>query len=659
MNTKKMGLLSVVLAIAVVGVVIYFISRPPPQELRPQTFAQLPEKPKLIAEFHNGPSIKSVAFSPVDSSIIATADQYGTVKLWNTNDLNNHVRILGHPALSALITFSPSGKLLVSSDFSKVILWDVATGKKLNSLDGSSGQIAFSPDGNILAIPEAHVRLWDIRDPDNIKEIGILSYEPPEGIHNWGARAVDFSPDGKWIAATHNNGTVNVWNFQSKQLVKTWKTSLDRIEVIKFSPDNQFLAIGVYEGSCILWTVPEWEHHGDIHRGPIEGLTFSPDGKMCAFANPWSVFGRGVQLRFAASGALITSLPTEAWDVAFSNDGKMLATGGEDGLLRLWKLKSPHLKFETIPSDVVKIVYVISSGSDLQPGITSKLNGLIREVQQFYAEEMERHGFGRKTFTFETDENGKAKVYLIKEDQTKNFDLSNDIWLVVLDDLPSRFKFPRRIYLAGHNDIFVYNPKKGQIISNDIVREHIEGFNHGRQIVASAKTFKRHTFAHLLRPTFNLPYVYQKSGSNFLTRLFSHVNDKMPWGKKWAKLSKCEAEWLDKSRFFNPNQPFFDKRPEIEMNVSKSDTTDTRHFQFEVADEDGIHQVQMFTPAIPKYQILVNKFEGCRTLNGSKQATVVFEISDPKIMGVKLRMIDMHGNIASRKFIIKEKTDEK
>ena len=651
MKNKKITLLFVILAIAIVSVVLYFISRPQHQEFLPQTFAQLPEKPKPIAKFHNGPSIKSVAFSPVDSSIIATADQYGTVKLWNTNDSNNPVRIFSHPALSTLITFSPSGKLLVSSDFSKVILWDVATGKKLNSLNGSSGQIAFSPDGNILAIPKAHVKLWDIRDPDNLTEIGILPYEPPEGIHNWGARALDISPDGKWIASAHNNGTVNVWDFQSKQLVKTLeptlelKTSHERIETIKFSPDNRYLAICAYSANCILWTVPEWKHHGEINRGLIAGLAFSPDGKMCAFANPSPIMGKGIELRLAANGAPITSLPIETWGVAFSYNGEMLATGGEDGFLRLWRFKPNISELVTTSFDVIKIMYIIGPGENPQNGISSKLDRMIREVQKYYADEMERHGFGRKTFTFETDENGKAKIYLIKAEQTKNLDFSNVTWLAGSNDYNSFFNFSRQNNFAGYRyNTFEYYPWIRGTTSNKIRGKKIEGVNYGQLIYASARTVNHDTVAYeLLRSAFNLPNVDRKLVPNFLTRINA------------MKLSKCEVEWLDRSRFLNPNQPFFDKRPKIEMKVSQVDTSDSRLFQFSIADMDGIHQVQLFVPIDIKNQRWRKKFYECQALEGKDKATVEFEISDPEIKTVALRMIDMHGNIASREFRIKDK----
>jgi len=146
MKNKKIGLLSVILVIAVVRIVVYFISRPPQhQELLPQEFAQLPEKPKLIAEFHHGATldsgvnypenfsqdlalpIYSVAFSPVDTSLIASVNGAGTIKLWNINNTKEPIKKLSQPNIFPSIGFSPNGKLLASAGYEALVLWDVAS----------------------------------------------------------------------------------------------------------------------------------------------------------------------------------------------------------------------------------------------------------------------------------------------------------------------------------------------------------------------------------------------------------------------------------------------------------------------------------------------------------------------------------------------------
>ena len=657
MKNKKILFVSIILAIVIVGIVSYLTLRPQQQEFLPQTFAQLPEKPKLIDEFHQNTRIYSVAFSPADHSLIALADEKGTIKLWNRNIKNKPAVVLNHPGKYIHIGFSPTGKLLASAGYGKLVLWDVASGMEINIVE-STREFAFSPDGNQLAIILNGVKLLDIRDPRQIKEVSALPFDETHKVRSW-ACAIDISPDGKLIAAGYVNGNVNVWNLQTKQHVKSLRTPLVEMEFLKFSPDNKFLACGGPQliirdnkrwkshrpWGYIMWELNGWKRSREVQRGHIENLAFSQDGKMCAFANWWSALGNGVKIWSVENGAPITSLPIETRDVAFSQNGKLLATGGEDGIVRVWEFTSQQLEFPKTPSDALRIIYFPGKDKEPIPNITEKIDKSIREAQDFYADEMERHGFGRKTFTFETDENGKAKIYLIKAEQTKNLDFSNVTWLAVSNDYNSFFNFSRQNNFAGYRyNTFEYYPWIRGTTSNKIRGKKIEGVNYGQLIYASARTVNHDTVAYeLLRSAFNLPNVDRKLVPNFLTRINA------------MKLSKCEVEWLDRSRFLNPNQPFFDKRPKIEMKVSQVDTSDSRLFQFSIADMDGIHQVQLFVPIDIKNQRWRKKFYECQALEGKDKATVEFEISDPEIKTVALRMIDMHGNIASREFRIKDK----
>ena len=657
MKNKKILLLLVVFVIATVGVVIFFVSRPKQEELLPQTFAELPEKPKLIAEFHTGPSVYSVAFSPADPSLIASIDQNGTIKLWDINNTIDPVKKLSHPGSFPSIDFSPTGKFLASAS-TTFVLWDIATGMKLFSLRGTSGQFAFSPDGNFLAIPISHITLWDIRDPDNIESIGILPYEPPEGLHNWGARAVDFSHDGKWIAVAHNNGNVNVWDFKSMQIVKTLKTNWLAIDYLKFSPDNRFMCVGGSENgnirtkSYIMWQVPNWKRHGEVQRGNIDNLVFHPHGKICVSANNRSYSGRGVELWYVENGAPITFLQTHARDTAFSKEGNYIATARNDGFIQLWELTSQHLSLATLPSNVVRIIYFPPTTKEPFPNITQKIDKTIKEVQEFYANEMERYGLGRKTFKFETDENGNAKIYHVNKGQSDYFVLPNAAWIAVIDDI-SDFLYATQLLnqAVGNKKTFRYPRVEHYTAKDNIWMDDIEGITPGKIIYTTTEELKRESVAYILKDAFGIPDPPIQYEPNVLKRLFSE--------KRRAKLSKCEAEWLDRSRFFNPNQPFFDKSPKMEMHVSTPKNSSLRHFIFEIADEDGMHQAQLFVPMNMERQRWRKKFQECQALNGKEKATITFEISNPEITNVELRMMDMHGNIASREFEIEVKTDEK
>lgn len=648
------------------GVVIYFISRPQQQqqELIPQQFAQLPEKAKLIAEFYYADiPIQSVAFSPVDSSLIASVDTNATIKLWDINNTKEPIKILGHPGMYATIGFSPTGELLASLGSGKLILWDIASGTKINSLEPSSRNFAFSPDGHQLATVHNEVKLWDIQNPKQIKVIDTLPFEEKQKIRSW-ACAVAISTDGKSIAAGYANGSVNVWNLQTKKLEKTLESSILRMESLKFSPNNGYLyAIGnewINYGakSYVMWELPSWQQKGTVLRGNVENLVFSQNEKVCISANPHPYTGRGIEFWSVESGVPLTSIQSHASDISLSHDGKLLVGGDHNGFVHVWELNSQQLELTNPSSDVIRIVYFLPKNKETPPNIVEKLDRSIRSVQEFYADEMERNGIGRKTFTYETDENGKVRVYIIREDDNKSYDLSNGIWLGIADEISDLFWAVGKVIPSGFNEKFLFPTRDARLVKGNIWMDEIEGISHSRIVYTLISELNHKSVAYVLREAFGVLYFPPKIERNSLKRFIFRVNYKMPWSKKWWKLSECQAEWLDRSRYFNPNQPFFDKRPEIDLNIKTTEKTGSRLFQFEVSDEDGVHQIQLFVPSDIKDQWQINKFLDCQGLNGKDSAAVEFEISDSEIMKVKLRMIDMHGNISSREFHIKEETSE-
>ena len=104
----------------------------------------------------------------------------------------------------------------------------------------------------------------------------------------------------------------------------------------------------------------------------------------------------------------------------------------------------------TSPERMVRVVYFFPKDRRPQPDINTKLDALIKDVQQLYVNEMERHGFGRKIFRIETDRNGKALVHHVRgrfndayyqkhtsrkvhEDTKERFDRSKNIYLYAID----------------------------------------------------------------------------------------------------------------------------------------------------------------------------------------------------------------------------------
>jgi len=151
--------------------------------------------------------------------------------------------------------------------------------------------LAFSPDGSRLAVAElgaevvpgdassltgGSVRVWDVRS------------RAPTGVRfETSANQIAFSPDGRLLAAAAVARPTEVRDARSGRLVATLRTP-DFGRSVAFSPDGALLATGHYDGTGQLWSTESWKPVGR----PLEGhgerrffwMEFTPDGAMLASA---------------------------------------------------------------------------------------------------------------------------------------------------------------------------------------------------------------------------------------------------------------------------------------------------------------------------------------------------------------------------------------
>ena len=287
--------------------------------------------------------IGSFAFSPPDGLTLAGSDGK-IVRLWNaaTGRLRNTLE--GHADGVESVSFSGDGQTLAVSSGRAVHLWDVATGTLRNTLEVEGGvdSVSLSPDSKTLVTAsddrgEKTVRLWDAATRTLRNTF--------EG-YTFNVNSVSFSPDGKTLVTT-SGGAVHLWDVSEGTLRDIFQHG--RSLSVSFSPDGKIVASGSSDGAVRLWDVSEGTLRNTLegHADEVNSVSFSPDGKTLASGSS----DETVRLWDVSEGTLRNTLEGHAGEVnsvSFSPDGKTLASGSSDETVRLWDV-SEGTRLRTLP----------------------------------------------------------------------------------------------------------------------------------------------------------------------------------------------------------------------------------------------------------------------------------------------------------------------
>ena len=609
----------------------------------------------------------SMAFSP-DGQTLASTD-YATVRLWDADTGQHITNLIGHTNKISSVAFSPDGQTLVSGDWRELKLWDTDAGQHKTTLIGNTSAIssvAFSPDGRTLAGGgHGEVRLWDV---DSGQQKTILRDADLDG------NLIAYSPDGRTLATRSTDTTmVRLWDVFTGEPLKALTGHTGRPRAIAFSPDGKTLVSGSW-GELLLWDVMSGQQKDpfQVEGGcNASGLAFSPDGSI--LITEW--YGIDVALWNVATRKQLTVLPGhgdehqhQVTGLAFNPNGNMIASASVDGTVLLWDVApfvtehgqqdidvqqtqpdtdtqqtQQNTGIQQYEREIVRLIYFRPSDRVSQQGIDTELDTLIRWTQYFYAEQMQ--GFGnRKTFAFETEPTGYARIHHVTGKFTDTY-YHQDTYNKVLKEVAEQFDTSKNVYLiaADVSSEFINNEGTCGIggggwnsSDNEIWRRDFGGT---AVIPASGVCINPSITAHELGHVFGLEHDFRDNA--YL----------MGYGTQ-QRLSHCATEWLDAHRFFNNDPTFFNDSATIAMRASRTSTPGTLRLQFELTDTDGLRQVQLLVPATDSDPAPGNKLHSCKSLNGKSQ-TVEFVTTDLTVASdseVTLQVIDVSGNITKQTF---------
>lgn len=260
------------------------------------------------------------------------------------------------------LTFSPDGKLLAGAADGTLMIWDVQTGKLLQAVksEGDLRAVSFSPDGKTLAAAAffmgfgGELKWWDTQTWTSKNQTMMTS----ELL----GRSVAFSLDGKLLAGGNRDGKVSFWDVNSAKKTKAVKAVGGVVSFVAFLPNEELLASGT-SGKGVMKPRPDnpaWstlQEFGevalvDLSTGKVKRtlatsdndttdyrVAFSQDGKLLATRGAEDA----IELCDAQTGQLTKSLKGPKGEVktlAISPDGKTLASAGDDKIIRLWNIES-------------------------------------------------------------------------------------------------------------------------------------------------------------------------------------------------------------------------------------------------------------------------------------------------------------------------------
>jgi WD40 repeat protein len=289
-----------------------------------------------LRTFHDaGDAIWDLAFSP-DGTRLTAALEDGSVRLWSFPEgvSLRSLRVRGGAAMALVF---PRDDLLVTGSESGVIeAWDPtadAPSLGLGVLGGTALALAFDPSAGRLACAGrgGEVLVLDAADRGPAIRIATSAHD---------VEALAFSADGGLLAWGGRDKAVHVWDTVRREQIATLEVANGFTQDMAFRSGAAPALVTGGWSATLFWDVPELRLSRRLGCPALELALGAEDGLLVTASSEcrvWDLTGRGFETLVPHAGRSACE---------FEPGGRRLATGDEDGVLRVWDVASARLLLE-------------------------------------------------------------------------------------------------------------------------------------------------------------------------------------------------------------------------------------------------------------------------------------------------------------------------
>ena len=295
--------------------------------------------------------VSAVAWSP-DGKRIASGSGDHTVQVWDASDGSHVYTYRGHDSDVSTLAWSPDGKYIASAGLDNTVqVWEAASGKLAYTYRRHSDvvyDVAWSPDGTRItsASNDGTVQVWNAFTGNLI-----LTYNSPPSPRGSPApwNAVAWSPDGKRIVIG-GLGNIEVLDVASGKDIASYGYNSAIVHALAWSPDGRYIAVGSSTEMVQIWDLQTGQNIFNYrgHSGDVLAVAWSPDGKRIVSgssdgtAQIWDALTGDNAYTYRGHadyywGHLTSGAAVNA--VAWSPDGKQIASGSNDMTVQVWQAR--------------------------------------------------------------------------------------------------------------------------------------------------------------------------------------------------------------------------------------------------------------------------------------------------------------------------------